>query len=142
MTAEEPNPDRPAQTGHADPKDPASSLLLLIDVSGSMGDEVGNGNDEIKIEATAAVRQAAKKGTAEVAVFAFGGDCAQPVPRRAGFTTDYAALERFIGGLQPGGGTPSQAANSRPFLNAAASPTAATRAVDVLFPIPGIVSRR
>ncbi len=101
--------------GHAAPRDPSSSLLLLMDVSGSMGDEVGNGNGEVKIEAAklaavAAVRQAAKKGTAEVAVLAFEGDCAQPVPRHAGFTTDYAALERFIGGLQPGGGTPMAAA--------------------------------
>ena len=54
---------------------------MLIDVSGSMGDEVGNGNREVKIEAaklaaTAAVRQASRKGTAEVAVLAFEGDCA------------------------------------------------------------------
>ena len=128
-----------SQPGHADPKDPASSLLLLIDVSGSMGDEVGNGNREVKIEAaklaaTAAVRQASRKGTAEVAVLAFEGDCAQPVPRRAGFTTDYAALERFIGGLQPGGGTPMAAAVlvANRFMNDEGASTARDRMIVLL----------
>ena len=99
------------QSGHTAPSEPASSLLLLIDVSGSMGDEIGSGNSDIKIEAAkeaaaAAVRQAARKGTAEVAVLAFEGDCARPVSRRAGFSRDFDALEDFIASLRPGGGTP------------------------------------
>ena len=99
------------QAGYAAPTTIRSSLLLLIDVSGSMGDEIGNGNSEVKIEAakkaaTAAVRHATQKGSVEVAVLAFEGDCAQPVSRYAGFTTDGAALTGFIDSLRPGGGTP------------------------------------
>ena len=94
----------PAQT-------PASSLLLLIDTSGSMGDPVGNGNSQIRIDAAkqaaiAAVERAARNGAVEIAVLAFEGECADPVPRQTGFTSDFEALQRFIEGLQPGGGTP------------------------------------
>ena len=90
---------------------PTSSLLLLIDVSGSMGAQIGNGDPEIKIDAakeaaSSALRQAVSKGTVEVAILAFEGDCAQPVPRYADFTSNFAVLDRFIGSLQPGGGTP------------------------------------
>ena len=97
--------------GPSSPDTPTSSLLLLIDTSGSMGNEVGDGNPEIKIEAAKsaallAVQQAARKGDVEVAVLAFEGDCTQPVSRYAGFTTDFVVLSSFINGLQPGGGTP------------------------------------
>ena len=98
-------------SGHMVGDTPRSSLLLLIDTSGSMGDPVGGGDPETKIEAAksaalAAVEQASLKGDVEVAVLAFEGDCSQPVSRYAGFTTDFAALAGFIKGLRPGGGTP------------------------------------
>lgn len=98
-------------SGHAPADAPQSSLLLLIDTSGSMGDPVGGGNSEIKIEAAksaalGAVDQASRKRDVEVAVLAFEGDCANPVSSYAGFTSDFQALSRFIRGLQPGGGTP------------------------------------
>ena len=90
---------------------PTSSLVLLIDVSGSMGGAIGNGNPEIKIAAakeaaSAGVRQAVQRGTVEVAILAFEGACTQPVPRYVDFTTDFGVLDRFISSLRPGGGTP------------------------------------
>ena len=88
-----------------------SSLLLLIDASGSMGNEIGSGNSEVKIEAAkqaaiAALGRAAESGSVEVAVLAFSGDCQDPVPRHQDFTRDVNRLTQFIGSLQPGGGTP------------------------------------
>ena len=88
-----------------------SSLLLLIDASGSMGDAISGGNAEVKINAakraaSAALSRAASGGSVEVAVLAFSGDCQNPVPRYQDFTRDVDQLARFIGSLQPGGGTP------------------------------------
>ena len=88
-----------------------SSLLLLIDASGSMADPVGNGNPEAKIDAAkqaaiAALSRAARSGSVEVAVLAFSGDCANPVPRYQDFTRDVDRLTEFISSLQSGGGTP------------------------------------
>lgn len=88
-----------------------SSLLLLIDASGSMGNEIGSGNSQVKIEAAKqaaidALGTAAKSGSVEVAVLAFSGDCQNPVPRYQDFTGDVHRLTQFIGSLQPGGGTP------------------------------------
>ena len=70
-----------------------SSLLLLIDASGSMGDEIGSGNSQVKIEAAkqaaiAALGRAAQSGSVEVAVLAFSGDCQDPVPHHQDFTRD------------------------------------------------------
>ena len=89
----------------------SSSLLLLIDASGSMGDPIGGGNHEVKIEAAkraaaAALSRAAGSGSVEVAVLAFSGDCQNPVPRYQDFTRDISRLTQFISSLQPGGGTP------------------------------------
>ncbi|MCE2486016.1 MAG: DUF4189 domain-containing protein [Desulfurellaceae bacterium] len=89
----------------------ASSLLLLIDASGSMGDAIGSGNPQVKIAAAkqaaiTALGRAAKSGAVEVAVLAFSGDCQNPVPRYQDFTRDINQLTRFISSLQPGGGTP------------------------------------
>ena len=89
----------------------SSSLLLLIDASGSMGDPVGAGNPQVKIEAakraaTEALSRAAGGGAVEVAVLAFSGDCQNPVPRYQDFTRDVGRLASFIDSLQPGGGTP------------------------------------
>ena len=88
-----------------------SSLLLLIDASGSMGDPVGSGSSQAKIDAakdaaTTALTRAARTGSVEVAVLAFSGDCSNPVPRYQDFTTDVDRLTAFIASLQPGGGTP------------------------------------
>ena len=88
-----------------------SSLLLLIDASGSMGDPVGGGHPQAKIDAakqaaTAALGRAARGGAVEIAVLAFSGDCADPVPSYQPFTRDVDRLTAFIDGLQPGGGTP------------------------------------
>ena len=88
-----------------------SSLLLLIDASGSMGNEIGSGNSQVKIEAAkqaaiTALGRAAQSGSVEVAVLAFSGDCQDPVPSYQAFTRDVNQLTRFIGSLQPGGGTP------------------------------------
>ena len=89
----------------------SSSLLLLIDASGSMGDPVGAGNPQVKIEAakraaTDALSRAAGGGSVEVAVLAFSGDCQNPVPQYQDFTRDVDRLARFIDSLQAGGGTP------------------------------------
>ena len=89
----------------------SSSLLLLIDASGSMGNQVGTGNPQAKIDAAkqaaiAALGRAARTRAVEVAVLAFSGDCADPVPRYQDFTRDVDRLTAFIGTLQPGGGTP------------------------------------
>ena len=95
-------------------------MLLLIDASGSMGNEIGSGNSQVKIEAakqaaTAALGRAAQSGSVEVAVLAFSGDCQDPVPRYQDFTRDVHRLTQFIGSLQPGGGTPM--ADALPFAN-------------------------
>ncbi len=89
----------------------SSSLLLLIDASGSMGDAVGGSNPEAKIEAAKraaadALSRAASGGSVEVAVLAFSGDCQNPVPQYQDFTRDVGRLNGFIDSLQPGGGTP------------------------------------
>ena len=84
-----------------------SSLLLLIDASGSMGDEIGSGNSQVKIDAAkraaiAALGRAATGGSVEVAVLAFSGDCQNPVPRYQDFTRDVNQLTNFIRGLGTG----------------------------------------
>ena len=88
----------------------ASSLLVLIDASGSMGDPVGGRHPQAKIDAAkqaaAALGRAARGGSVEIAVLAFSGDCADPVPSYQTFTRDVGQLTAFIDGLQPGGGTP------------------------------------
>ena len=76
-----------------------------------MGDEVGNGNPEVKTTAakqaaSAAVRRAVRWSAVELAILAVEGDCARPVPRYIDFTSDIVALDRFIDSLQPGGCTP------------------------------------
>lgn len=126
-------------SAHTPPDTPKSSLLLLIDTSGSMRDEVGGGNREIKIEAAraaalAAVEQASLKRDVEVAVLAFEGDCSQPVSRHTGFTTDYTALSNFINSLQPGGGTPMAEAVlfANRFMKNQGAPSARDRMVVLL----------
>lgn len=88
-----------------------SSLLLLIDASGSMGHAIGAKNSQVKIEAAkqaaiAALGRAANSRSVEVAVLAFSGDWQKPVPRYQDFTQDAGRLTQCINSLQPGGGTP------------------------------------
>ena len=108
-----------------------SSLLLLVDASGSMGDPVGANNPQAKMDAAkeaaiAALGRAAGSGSVEVAVLAFSGDCADPVPRHQDFTTDVDRLTAFIASLQPGGGTPM--ADALLFANRFMAATAAREA--------------
>ena len=96
----------------ADSRQPVrSSLLLLIDTSGSMSSEIGNGNPEIKIEAAkeaalGAANRALANNVTEVAVIGFSGDCSNPISEHLDFTTNANQLARFIRGLEPRGGTP------------------------------------
>ena len=97
-----------ANTLHAAP---VNSLLLLVDTSGSMGDPIGSGNPEIKMDAAkaaalAAIDRALATSATEVAVLGFSGDCTSPISERLDFTTDIDRLTHFIDGLQAGGGTP------------------------------------
>ena len=116
-----------------------SSLVLLVDVSGSMGDPIGNGNSQVKINAakqaaTDAVQLAVRRGTTEIAILAFEGNCSNPVPRHISFTSDFVALERFISSLQPGGGTPMAEAVkfANRFMQREGTPTARDQMIVLL----------
>jgi Mg-chelatase subunit ChlD len=80
-----------------------SSIVLLIDTSGSMsdGDKIG----QAKRAAEAAVRKASR--STEMAVLAFDGGCSAGSVRVVHeFSSDANSLMRAISGLAPGGGTP------------------------------------
>lgn len=116
-----------------------SSLLLLIDVSGSMSDPIGNGNPEIKINAAKqaaveAIRLATRRRTTEVSVLAFEGSCSHPVSRFIPFTSDVDALERFVRSLRPGGGTPMAEAVkiANRFMKRESAPTARDQMIVLL----------
>ena len=81
---------------------PAASLLLLIDVSGSMG---GSKLNSAKTAATDTIRNAIKSKT-EIAVLAFTGDCGRPIQDSIGFSRNERELTDFVNGLKAGGGTP------------------------------------
>ena len=81
----------------------ATSLVLLIDASGSMADN--NKIFQAKVAAKKAAANASK--TTEIAVLSFDGGCdAGSVRIVNGFTTDPNAAMKAIEGIQPGGGTP------------------------------------
>ncbi len=116
-----------------------SSLLLLIDSSGSMGNRIGNGNPEVKIEAARAaaieaVQKATQKGLVEVAVLAFEGDCANPIAKQLDFTTDENKLINFINQIQPAGGTPMADAvlKANEFMQNYGKPNALTQMIVLL----------
>lgn len=80
-----------------------TSIVLLIDTSGSMGDN--NKINQAKQAARIAARQVSK--TVEIAVLNFDGGCdAGTVKYAAPFTTDINILLAAIDRLAPGGGTP------------------------------------
>ena len=91
----EPAP-RPSSQG------PSGSLILLIDVSGSMD---GAKLASAKQAAIDAIRKAIKSKT-EIAVLAFEGDCASPLDNSVGFTRNEKQLVAFVNGLEAQGGTP------------------------------------
>ena len=116
-----------------------SSLLLLIDTSGSMDEEIGSGNTDIKMEAAkaaaiAAVESALANRATEVAVLGFSGECQNPVSERLDFTTDLNRLTRFINGLQAGGSTPMADAVlvANRFMQANGSPRARSQMIVLL----------
>lgn len=80
-----------------------TSIILLIDTSGSMAD---NGKiNQAKDAARRAARNASK--TTEIAVLNFDGGCGAGAMREAApFTSDVNVLLAAIDKLQPGGGTP------------------------------------
>lgn len=116
-----------------------SSLLLLIDSSGSMGDRIGNGNPEVKIEAARAaaieaVNKATQLGLVEVAVLAFEGGCSNPIAKHLDFTTDENKLINFINQIQPAGGTPMADAvlKANAFMQNHGKPNALTQMIVLL----------
>ena len=85
------NPSRqtPARSG------PSGSLILLVDVSGSMD---GAKLASAKQAAIDAIRKAIRSKT-EIAVLAFEGNCAHPLDSSVGFTRNETDLVAFVNGL-------------------------------------------
>ncbi len=81
---------------------PSGSLLLLIDISGSMS---GSKLSSAKRAAVDTIRKAIKNKT-EIAVLAFEGDCTSPIHSSVGFTRNEAELVAFVNSLSAQGGTP------------------------------------
>ena len=80
----------------------AGSLILLIDISGSMK---GAKLKSAKLAAVDTIRKAIKSNT-EVAVIAFEGNCSNPIDGSTGFTRDETRLVSFVNGLSAKGKTP------------------------------------
>ncbi len=84
------------------PRGPSGSLILLIDVSGSMEGAKLDSAKQAAIETT----RKAVRNKSEVAILAFEGDCGNPVERYIDFTGNENQLVAFIDGLSAQGGTP------------------------------------
>ena len=92
-----------AEAGEAQPPTgPSGSLVLLMDVSGSME---GVKLESAKQAAVSTIRKAIKNNT-ELAILTFEGDCADPINDSIGFTRDEDSLVAFVEGLTALGGTP------------------------------------
>lgn len=89
-------------TGYAYNGTVNASLLLLIDVSGSMS---GAKLKSAKQAALETIATSLKKGV-EVSILAFSGGCANPISKRINFTTNEQSLTSFVNSLSSGGGTP------------------------------------
>lgn len=79
-----------------------ASLLLLIDVSGSMA---GAKLKSAKQAALETIDTSLKKGV-EISILAFSGSCSNPISKRIDFTRDRQRLTNFVNSLSSGGGTP------------------------------------
>jgi len=79
-----------------------ASLLLLIDVSGSMS---GAKLKSAKQAALETIAISLKKGV-EISILAFSGGCGNPISKRINFTTNEQSLTSFVNSLSSGGGTP------------------------------------
>jgi Mg-chelatase subunit ChlD len=87
-----------------------TSLLILIDVSGSMA---GEKLTQAKQSAKEAVTIALKNKNTEVAILAFEGKCSNPIHTANGFSTNEKYLTETINRLTPYGGTPLASAIER-----------------------------
>jgi len=92
----------PVVVNHSEGK-ATTSLMLLIDASGSMG---GKRITEAKRAARDAIRRAASSAATEFSVASFTGDCTSPQIAVLPFTQNAQAAERFIDNITTGGGTP------------------------------------
>ena len=81
---------------------PSGSLLLLIDVSGSMSHSKLRSAKQAAIDT---IRKAIRNRT-EIAVLAFEGDCDNPIDGSVGFSRNENELVAFVNGLTVEGGTP------------------------------------
>ncbi|PHS40639.1 MAG: hypothetical protein COB07_03800 [Sulfurovum sp.] len=79
-----------------------ASLLLLIDVSGSMS---GAKLKSAKQAALETIMTSLKKGV-EISILAFSGNCGSPISKRINFTTNEQSLNSFMNSLSAAGGTP------------------------------------
>ncbi len=116
----------PRSTGNT----PSGSLILLIDVSGSMN---GTKLRSAKNAAIETIRKAIGSNT-EIAVLAFEGDCQQPIHASIGFTRKENELIAFVNGLSAVGGTPLATAleATNRFMNQHKSATSRTQMILLL----------
>ena len=80
----------------------SASLLLLIDVSGSMQ---GGKLKSAKKAALETIETSLQKGV-EISILAFSGGCGSPISKRINFTRDRGRLVNFVKSLSANGGTP------------------------------------
>ena len=90
------------QSGAYTNRSVSASLLLLIDISGSMS---GAKLKSAKQAALETIDTSLKKGV-EIAILAFSGNCNSPISKRINFTRDKQSLTKFVKALYAGGGTP------------------------------------
>lgn len=80
-----------------------SSILLLLDVSGSMRGE----KLEALKDATMSVCETAIQNNSEVSILTFAGKCEIPIIDSCNFTKSYAVLNQFVDSIKVGGDTPT-----------------------------------